>query len=117
MQGGRGGINAPGVQGFLGDQQDQHLIGLFNLNWNELCPSGKKKSNNCEDMIANADLTFWPPNCPHCSETDSGRKCSSLNCLHNDFAGRVFPFCSSPVSALCAIISCSQNIQQFGSLN
>lgn len=106
-----------GYRDFSGDQQGQDFIGLFNLNWIKLYPSGKKKSNNCEDIIANADLTFWPSNCLHHSETDSGRKCSSLNCLHNYFAGRVFPFCSSPVFALCAIIVCSQNIEQFESLN
>lgn len=114
---GVGRINAPWVQRFSGDQQGQRLIRLFILNWNKLCPLGKKISNNCEDIIANTDLTFWPSNCLHRSETDSGRKRSSLNCLHNNFAGRVFPFCSRPFSALCAIILCSQNIQQFVSLN
>lgn len=106
-----------GHKRFSRAQQDSHQIGLFSLNWNKHCPLGKKKSNNCEDIIANADLTFWPTNCLHHSETDMGRKCSSLNCLHNDFSGRVFRFCSRPVCALCAIILCSQNIQPFESLN
>ena len=82
-----------------------------------IVPWGKKKSNNCEDIVANTDPAFWRDNCLHHSETDSGWKCSSRNCLHNDFSGRVFPFCSRPGCALCAIILYSQNIWPFESLN